>query len=110
MPKPSAIKPPMPSRPARGGWIEISYRKDDDQKQERPAPHGAGGLKSYQKQAGLKDQPSRPARGGWIEILLMSRILSGMLSRPARGGWIEIHSIEADSKALYVPPRTGRVD
>ena len=34
------------SRPARGGWIEIPIYRKSAVQQLRPAPHGAGGLKS----------------------------------------------------------------
>ena len=56
------------SRPARGGWIEISA-----------APE----WRTYQL--------SRPARGGWIEIDALVADNNVSSSRPARGGWIEIH-------------------
>ena len=63
----SSIEPPIRSRPARGGWIEIGLDRDIP-----PYP------------------VSRPARGGWIEMLCIRvhAVLHG--SRPARGGWIEI--------------------
>ena len=35
------------SRPARGGWIEIVDGLFTIPKYSCPAPHGAGGLKSY---------------------------------------------------------------
>ena len=35
------------SRPARGGWIEIGSAPCIVPASGRPAPHGAGGLKSY---------------------------------------------------------------
>ena len=57
------------SRPARGGWIEISIRA------------GASG----------DGCTSRPARGGWIEIVEdLNYVGKPSRSRPARGGWIEI--------------------
>ena len=34
------------SRPARGGWIEIFGRRNMTRGKASPAPHGAGGLKS----------------------------------------------------------------
>ena len=54
----------------------------------RPAPHGAGGLKST---------------GGTVGAITTA-------SRPARGGWIEIYRVQVGAFANRVPPRTGRVD
>ena len=60
----------LPSRPARGGWIEITKSRTVRTR-----------------------TTSRPARGGWIEIADCSQCTAGNLrSRPARGGWIEITS------------------
>ena len=76
------------SRPAWGGWIEIIRQVDLRILMQRPAPHGAGGLKYMSILRWMKQIPSRPAWGGWIEI----------------GVW------EIVCEVPYVPPRMGRVD
>ena len=78
----------LKSRPARGGWIEILFVPKTLCLGARPAPHGAGGLKSAPASIFCEVVLSRPARGGWIEILVLVRLLVLFL----------------------VPPRTGRVD
>ena len=80
------------SRPARGGWIEILCWEMVGPMPIRPAPHGAGGLKSAHKDKGGTKGRSRPARGGWIEIETHVYLRCTGTSRPARGGWIEIPS------------------
>ena len=82
------MQPGSGSRPARGGWIEISVGRRKKPSRSGPAPHGAGGLKFF------------------LEVFMPWY----NQSRPARGGWIEIHGSDALSDDLGVPPRTGRVD
>ena len=57
----------MPSRPARGAWIEI-----------------------FETVYNFAYTESRPARGAWIEIEKAAKDLGWFASRPARGAWIEI--------------------
>ena len=75
------------SRPARGGWIEITVLKFVVAF-AGPAPQGAGGLKCLGKSFRCRRNWSRPARGGWIEMPLRCGI----------------------GAAAGVPPRKGRVD
>ena len=96
-----------PSRPARGGWIEICWRRWPGNWRDSPAPHGAGGLKSDAEQAAGSPERSRPARGGWIEILYLAPYLLFQASRPARGGWIEIKNIFVDSLYQNCPAPHG---
>ena len=97
------------SRPARGGWIEISELPLEwDKIPSRPA---RGGWIEIIHQDILQFQfPSRPARGGWIEIQNSNKISVLLRSRPARGGWIEIVDLNVDAADDPVPPRKGRVD
>ena len=100
------------SRPARGGWVEINLRHPRHYLQRRPAPHGAGGLKSIRscKLAGNLLQ-SRPARGGWVEMSNKITHLSASVSRPARGGWVEMPSVGASSpQKMSRPARGGWVE
>ena len=76
------------SRPARGGWIEISKQCSFAGTFFGPAPQGAGGLKFVKDDRRMEGNTSRPARGGWIEMMLLLIM------------WI----------AALVPPRKGRVD
>ena len=77
----------------------------------RPAPQGAGGLKFKVLIELCGCHVSRPARGGWIEIARFhAGGFVGRESRPARGGWIEIADARGKSKCSGVPPRKGRVD
>ena len=62
------------SRPARGGWIEMTTRLSIVLKSRCPAPHGAGGLKSVFSINYVRKEESRPARGGWIEITMVEQI------------------------------------
>ena len=66
---PDAAAVPRPSRPARGGWIEMDVVLLLLPHCAGPAPQGAGGLKSLVVRQIGEDPRSRPARGGWIEII-----------------------------------------
>ena len=57
----------IPSRPARGAWIETNYNSNSKPEKSGRAPHGARGLKHYAKHLGESEAKSRPARGAWIE-------------------------------------------
>ena len=78
----------MPSRPARGAWIEIV----------QPYTPGSHTLLS------------RPARGAWIEMLIPWSAIQNGRSRPARGAWIEIMIIISQTKEVVVAPLAGHVD
>ena len=78
------------SRPAWGGWIEISKFGYSRCWPCCPAPHGAGGLKSSAFAMLTYSIGSRPAWGGWIEMILLPLGLISLSSRPAWGGWIEM--------------------
>ncbi len=69
----SQIDPVVPSRPARGAWIEMGiFRRT------------------------ITPPVSRPARGAWIEILIVPAANDGEpTSRPARGAWIEMRNCSA---------------
>ena len=58
-----------PSRPAWGGWIEMTISPSMIFALLSPVPHGAGGLKFESATDGIETLTSRPAWGGWIEIL-----------------------------------------
>ena len=121
------------SRPARGGWIEISkLRQARLQNPSRPARGGW-----IEMMMAALNEPSRsmsrPARGGWIEIVYTNPNSVFRGSRPARGGWIEMQKTDEQKEAAKgpapqgagglksnerrspalasgVPPRKGRVD
>ena len=52
----------LPSRPARGGWIEINSWSIVMECQAGPAPHGAGGLKCLTVTANTKILGTPPTR------------------------------------------------
>ena len=103
-----------PSRPARGGWVEMLVKAGHVEPKPCPAPHGAGGLKFALQASKPANMESRPARGGWVEIAshrqrrqtryrpaphgagglkyIAFRSVAAVhgKSRPARGGWVEI--------------------
>ena len=77
----------LTSRPARGGWIEITCSK-----------------------CGNSYSESRPARGGWIEIVKAGGEGSSS-PRPAPHGAGGLKLSNVALQIPYdVPPRTGRVD
>ena len=58
------------SHPSRGGWIEILTSVAQSQFEQRPTPHGVGGLKyPYMFGDPARKATSHPSRGGWIEII-----------------------------------------
>ena len=96
-----------PSRPARGGWIEITITTDPlVHVGSRPAR--GGWIEITITTDPLVHVGSRPARGGWIEMLLWPAIQRGRPSRAARGGWIEIPQNSFVVSRKPVPPRVGR--
>ena len=98
------------SRPARGGWIEISsiFTAMYFGRPSRPAR--GGWIEIYLVTGLVQLFASRPARGGWIEIGVCKCYRRNAGSRPARGGWIEIERDGRIFEKQKVPPRTGRVD
>ena len=98
------------SRPARGGWIEMIPFHAVTIRNTCPVPRGAGGLKYKCRCNGDPCRMSRPARGGWIEIFTPSIFRKPSSSRPARGGWIEINNLCSKHTSPIVPSREGRVD
>ena len=76
----------MPSRPARGAWVEILIG----------APMAL-------------TQKSRPARGAWVEMYIIFCTSGCTWSRPARGAWVEMIDWSLWPVELYVAPRKGRV-
>ena len=80
----------LKSRPARGGWIEIARYPSCGWKQHRPAPHGAGGLKSACGGGLVGSVRPAPHGAGGLKYVMNALNTGGFQSRPARGGWIEI--------------------
>ena len=102
------------SRPARGGWIEISNSACVTSPVSRPVPRGAGGLKYDASTEYIRHlRPVPRGAGGLKYIHVLGRIFrvgpvprgagglksvlffcferSAPSSRPARGGWIEMN-------------------
>ncbi len=99
------------SRPARGGWIEIHRCKRLLHRTSRPAPHGAGGLKSFYRGNPPPVLVSRPARGGWIEIVLTDQLGIDITSPAPHGaGGLKYPCLGQANRQPGVPPRMGRVD
>ena len=57
------IKTSSQSRPARGAWIEMTYRKDGEERVPGRAPQGARGLKFNARQRELVHGRVAPRKG-----------------------------------------------
>ena len=75
-----------------------------------PAPHGAGGLKSFWHPPECLSTCPAPHGAGGLKSNIGKSYAMQLSSRPARGGWIEISKLVSEKEPVMVPPRTGRVD
>ena len=76
-----------------------------------PTPHGVGGLKWNALLAAGKRQKSHPSRGGWIEIIALAivKFIRGCPTPHGVGGLKSLcHALLVSASA--VPPLTGWVD
>ena len=87
------------SRPARGAWIEMLHARAAHHEHARRAPHGARGLKFFDKD-GPSPKASRAPHGArGLKSVWKCLWNAGAMSRPAWGAWIEIPSEPNSPKA-----------
>ena len=90
----------LPSHPARGAWIEITFTEDDARRWTKSHPARGAWIEIENRERFIGGSRSHPARGAWIEIRQVELLQLSGASHPARGAWIEIDSGSKEYKDM----------